>query len=159
VIHPVKVKRRESQGEGYVAIQAALLLSLAVAPSLERRHAARTPLKRAGTLLLLTGVAFGLWGGRSLGRNLTPLPVPKTGATLTESGAYRYARHPIYGGLLLAATGWSMRRQSVVALLLTAGLGALFMAKSRFEEVALTQRFAGYPAYRRRVHRFIPGVW
>ena len=152
-------KRRESRGEGYAAIQAALLLGLAVAPGLERRPAARTPLTRAGTLLLLTGAAFGLWGGRSLGRNLTPLPIPKAGATLTESGAYRYARHPIYGGLLLAATGWSLRRQSVVALLLTAALAALFMAKSRFEEEALTQRFAGYPAYQRRVRRFLPGVW
>jgi protein-S-isoprenylcysteine O-methyltransferase Ste14 len=159
VIHPVKVKRREAWGEGYVVVQAALLLGLAVVPGLERRPAARTLLTRAGTLLLLSGAAFGLWGGRSLGRNLTPLPISKTGATLTESRAYRYARHPIYGGLLLAATGWSLRRQSVVALLLTAALGALFMAKSHFEEVTLTQRFAGYPAYRRRVHRFLPGVW
>jgi protein-S-isoprenylcysteine O-methyltransferase Ste14 len=84
---------------------------------------------------------------------------PENGATRTESGAYRYARHPIYGGLLLAAAGWSLRRQSVTALLLTAGLGGLFMAKSRFEEAALTRRFAEYPAYRRRVRQFLPGVW
>ncbi len=142
-----------------MALQAALLLGLTVVPGLERRPAARTPPTRAGTLLLLTGAAFGLWGGHSLGRNLTPLPVPKTGATLTESGAYRYARHPIYGGLLLAVLGWSLRRQSVTALLLTAALGVLLMAKSRFEEVVLTQRFAGYSAYRRKVRRFLPGVW
>ena len=155
---------RESQGVAYVALQAALLLGIAAAPSFDRRPVTDTPLigrplTCVGTLLMLVGVVLGVWGGRSLGRNLTPLPTPRTEATLTETGAYRYARHPIYGGLLLAAAGWSLRRRSVAALLLTAGLGGLFMAKSRFEEAALTRRFPEYPAYRRRVHRFLPGVW
>ncbi len=153
-----RFRHRLSRGEGYVAVQAVLLLGIAVLPSLEARPSTRTG-RTLGAPLLLAGMGLSAWGARSLGRNLTPLPEPVAQATLVDTGAYGVARHPIYGGLLLMALGWTAYRFSRTALLLTAGLGALFEAKARHEERRLTERFPAYAGYRRQVSRFIPGVY
>lgn len=147
-----------SRGEGYVALQAVLMLGIVLLPGMQARHSlkARRPV---GLPLLLTGLGLTVWGARSLGRNLTPLPEPMPQTTLVESGAYGIARHPIYGGLLLMALGWATYQSSRGALLLTAGLGALFEAKARREERRLTERFPTYGAYQRRVRKFIPGMY
>jgi len=73
-------------------------------------------------------------------------------------GAYRLVRHPIYGGLILVALGWSLN-SSPLALVLTVTLALVLEAKSRLEESMLALRFPEYGAYRHRVRwRFVPGV-
>ena len=73
-------------------------------------------------------------------------------------GVYRRVRHPIYGGLILIAVGWSLI-SSPLALVFTFVLGLLLEVKSRLEESMLVQRFPEYDAYRDRVRwRFVPGV-
>ena len=145
-------------GQRYVAAQLLLLLGIAAAP-LGRRPAFGTPLTaRLGLGLMATGAALTVWGGGTLGRQLTALPEPVAGAELIETGAYHYVRHPIYGGLLLLALGWSVHRGSAPGLSLTAGLLALLQAKTRYEERALRARFPRYAGYARRVRRFFPGL-
>ena len=39
-------------------------------------------------------------GATGLGRGLTATPLPNAHAQLRTGGLYRYARHPIYSGLL-----------------------------------------------------------
>ena len=73
-------------------------------------------------------------------------------------GAYRLVRHPIYGGTLLVALGWSLL-SSPLALFPTSLLALLLELKSRHEESMLVARFPEYEAYRRRVRwRFVPGI-
>ncbi len=72
-----------------------------------------------------------LAGVVSLGSSLTPFPKPSERSTLRGRGAYRLVRHPIYGGLLLVALGWSLI-SSPLALVTTAFLAALLELKSRF---------------------------
>ena len=73
-------------------------------------------------------------------------------------GAYRIVRHPIYGGLILVALGWSLL-SSPIALAATAVLIALFELKAHLEESMLVARFPEYEMYRRRVRWwFVPGV-
>jgi protein-S-isoprenylcysteine O-methyltransferase Ste14 len=67
-------------------------------------------------------------------------------------------RHPIYGGVIVLALGWSLRRSPLV-LVPTALLAIVFELKSRREEVWLDERYPEYADYRAATrHRFIPWV-
>ncbi|MFM8945017.1 MAG: methyltransferase family protein, partial [Actinomycetota bacterium] len=69
------------------------------------------------------------------------------------------ARHPIYGGVLLLAKGWTLVR-GPLALFPLVALGIVLVLKSIREETFLVERYPDYPAYRERVRsRFLPGLW
>jgi protein-S-isoprenylcysteine O-methyltransferase Ste14 len=113
-----------------------------------------------GALLLVLGSLLLVAGALRLGASLTPLPAPRTGQELTTTGIYGLARHPMYGGGLLFALGWSTVFGSVLGLVLTAVLVAFVELKSRREEQWLAERHPGYADYRRRTRRrFIPYVY
>jgi protein-S-isoprenylcysteine O-methyltransferase Ste14 len=97
-----------------------------------------------------------LAGLGGLGRQLTPFPKPNRGATLVQSGAYGIARHPIYGGAILAVLGWSLLNGRWAGLVASALLAAFFDRKASREEQWLVGQFAEYPAYRKRVRKLIP---
>jgi len=94
-----------------------------------------------------------------LGRSFTPFPRPVDDGTLTTSGAYGLARHPIYTALILFAAGWAILWQSIAGALCAVILFAFFDLKSRREEAWLEEKYAGYPAYRARVKRFLPWIY
>lgn len=113
----------------------------------------------AGLAGVLAGAALSLAGSRALGSALTPLPRPRDDATFRDDGVYAFARHPIYGGVLLLALGVSLLT-SPLALIPTALLGFLFEGKRRREEAWLVQRYPEYGSYRSRVRRrFWPFLW
>ena len=78
---------------------------------------------------------------------------------LVETGAYRLARHPIYGGLILGALGWGLATASPVALGLAGVLVVFFDLKSRREEIWLVDQFDGYAEYRGRTPRLLPWIY
>src|ERR1700733_12990240 len=55
--------------------------------------------------LCATGIGFAIWARRHLGRNWSPGPIFKEDPELVTSGPYRFVRHPIYTGVLLALLG------------------------------------------------------
>ena len=113
-----------------------------------------------GAVLLLLGSLLLAAGGLRLGASLTPLPAPRTGTQLTTTGIYELARHPMYGGGLLFALGWSIVFGSVAGLVLTAVLVVFIELKSRREELWLAEHYPGYADYRRRTpRRFIPYLY
>ena len=89
---------------------------------------------------------------------MTPLPRPRAAGELVDTGVYSLVRHPIYGGLILAAFGWALSQASIVGAFLAAGLAAVLGLKSIREEAWLTDRYPTYPAYRDRTRRFFPGL-
>jgi len=112
----------------------------------------------AGVILTIAGASLLLAGIASLGGSLTPYPRPKDDASLREVGAYRFVRHPIYGGIVLLAFGWSCLT-SPLALVPAAVLAVFLDRKARREETWLVERYPDYPTYRDRVHwRFVPGI-
>lgn len=149
------------RGEGWVALQALLLIAATFAAVLGPPwpEAVRVVLLVVGALGLVGGVFLAVAGFRGLGPALTPFPRPTPGQTLREDGIYRSVRHPIYGGVLLLAAGltaWT----SPWALVPTAALALLFDRKRRREEAWLVEAYPGYEDYRRRVARvFWPHVW
>ena len=156
-------RRFGDRGEQYVVAQFALMIAVAVGPAQVRGW----PVVIAGWPLLdvvamglvAAGVGLLIAGGRGLGSNLSPLPHPKPGGTLVQTGVYRYVRHPIYGGLFLVAAGWSLRRGGGLVAVYTLCLVLVLAAKSRREEVWLTIQHPEYASYRRQTRRFIPFVW
>lgn len=142
-----------------MAIQLLLLTGIALLPLLRPARPPSHAVRGVGTALLGTGSALVTWSALRLGRNLTPLPMPRNGGHLVQTGPYALARHPLYGGLLLAAVGWATWRGHAAALGLSVLLAALFARKSRREETYLTERFPEYPAYQWRVRKFIPWVY
>jgi protein-S-isoprenylcysteine O-methyltransferase Ste14 len=113
----------------------------------------------AGTVLLVSGSLLAISGVMNLGRNLTPLPVPKNSATLVVTGAYRLVRHPIYSGLIFMAFGWGLWANSWLTIGYALLLLIFFGVKSRYEERLLEEKFPEYSSYRKRVKKLLPYIY
>ena len=114
----------------------------------------------SGALLLAVGVGLLVAGAIGLGSALTPFPAPRRQGELQTGGVYGLARHPMYGGGILIALGWSMIFATPFGLVLTILLAVFADLKSRREELWLEQQNAGYEDYKRRTkYRLIPFIW
>jgi protein-S-isoprenylcysteine O-methyltransferase Ste14 len=120
---------------------------------------ARLVTAAAGGVLIAGGALLAVRGARDLRTAFTPLPRPRAGAQLVDAGAYRLVRHPMYGGIVLAAIGWGLVTASLVAIGLALVLLLFFRLKSAREEAWLVEAYPGYDAYRRRTRRMIPLVY
>jgi protein-S-isoprenylcysteine O-methyltransferase Ste14 len=156
----MRIPRLGPRGEGWAVAQLALaaLILLAGIAGPGWSTSASTLRTIAGFGLGIAGLALFVAGVAGLGSSLTPFPRPAETSTLRMGGAYRLVRHPIYGGSMLVALGWSLL-SSPLAVLVAVCVVALFELKSRLEESLLLSRFPEYEAYMRRVRwRFVPGV-
>ena len=149
------------RGEGWFLIQVAILAAIAVAGL---AGPAWSGLPRAaglvlGAALVGSGGLLVVRGVVDLGGNLTPFPRPRPGGGLVDTGAYRLVRHPIYGGLILAALGWGLATASPGALAGSVVLAGFLDLKSRREETWLAAQLEGYDAYRSRTRRLLPWLY
>ena len=114
----------------------------------------------AACAVMIAGVSLLIAGGASLGqRNLTPLPYPREGGQLVDTGAYSLVRHPMYGGGVIFAFGWTMWVRGPLTLVYTLALLGFVDVKSRREERWLRAKFPGYAAYQARVRKLIPFLY
>jgi protein-S-isoprenylcysteine O-methyltransferase Ste14 len=113
-----------------------------------------------GVLLVLAGLAFAIWARWHLGRNWSSTVAVKQDHTLIQSGPYRWIRHPIYSGMVLALFGTALAIGEPRGFL-GAGLILLgFVIKLLGEEARMRDTFPlAYDAYCRRTARLIPGVF
>jgi protein-S-isoprenylcysteine O-methyltransferase Ste14 len=145
-----------------VALQMSLLAVIALVGVLGRggwEGHAQVAVAVVGALLLLGGLVLAAMALTGLGSALTAMPAPLKGQTLRADGVYAVVRHPIYGGLILMALGFSLQT-TPWALAPTAALAVVLDLKRRVEEDFLTATYRGYPAYRQTVRKaLIPYVW
>jgi protein-S-isoprenylcysteine O-methyltransferase Ste14 len=152
------------RGEGWVIGQF-VLIGLVVLLSLPYLAgiAPQSPMRWVAVATGIVELVIAGWavasGFRALGPSLTPLPRPHDSAEMVEQGIYRRIRHPIYGGLILAAIGWSTLTGSPPAFVAAIALGLFMDAKARREEAWLSDRYPDYAAYRARTRRFLPGIY
>jgi protein-S-isoprenylcysteine O-methyltransferase Ste14 len=110
-----------------------------------------------GAALTLAGLLFTVWARVELGRNWSGIVTVKEGHELITGGPYRFVRHPIYTGLLLAFIGWAIGRvewRGVLAVVLV--LAALWR-KLRIEEAWMREQFGdAYLSYSERVAVLVP---
>ena len=79
---------------------------------------------------------------------------------IIDSGIYGYTRNPMYLGHLIFMLGLAITFWSWAALLLLAFHIVWFDRRVREDEVRLEERFGGaYTDYKRRVKRWIPGIY
>lgn len=151
------------RGEVYVVVQLILFALVATGPLQASwplvSVVLREPALWTGGLFIVLGVTLAVVSVIVLGRNLSPLPHPKAGASLVESGPYRLVRHPIYTGLILAAVGWALFTNTFTTFAYALALAVLFDVKSRREERALRKQFSEYAAYQGRTKRLIPFIY
>lgn len=147
-------------GRTLVGLQATLFVALAVGPWLGTPAVPLGPAWGSlGGALMLLGATVVIAAAVRLGPRLSPFPRPRPGHDLVTDGVYRLVRHPIYGGVLLAAVGWTLLRPAVATLAVTLLLWLLLEAKSRYEERSLRCVHPAYDAYRRGTRRFVPFLY
>lgn len=112
-----------------------------------------------GGVLMTVGGVLLVAGLVRLGRGLTPLPYPKDGTELVQTGPFALVRHPMYGGGLVLAVGWALLVQGWLTLGYVVALFVFLDMKSRREEEWLAERFPTYAAYQRRVRKLIPFLY
>jgi protein-S-isoprenylcysteine O-methyltransferase Ste14 len=138
-----------------VAGQGVLLVLLIVVPG-RGGWAVPGVLAVVSGVIAAAGLGIVLVAGTALGRGLTATPLPNAHAQLRTTGLYRFVRHPIYSGLLLASAAFTVGTGSVTRLAVLVLLVLLLTMKARWEEVRLARRFDGYAAYAARTPRFVP---
>jgi protein-S-isoprenylcysteine O-methyltransferase Ste14 len=112
----------------------------------------------AGFALFLLGLALAVWARVFLGGNWGTPMSEKVDGTLVTSGPYRYVRHPIYSGLILAMVGTALA-VATYWLVATAVVGAYFVYSATVEERTMTRLFPNtYPAYKHATHMLIPFI-
>jgi protein-S-isoprenylcysteine O-methyltransferase Ste14 len=117
-----------------------------------------TALQVVGSILLVAGLGLAVWARVHLGRNWGMPMTRKDEPELVTSGPYRFVRHPIYSGILLAILGTSLAT-NLYWLLAFAVLGAYFTYSAKVEEGLMVSAFPGtYPGYIARTKMLIPFV-
>jgi len=146
------------RGEGWVALQVALLAAVAAAALLgpDWPEAAAGILVAAGAVLGAAGTLLLVVSARALGRALTPFPRPRARSALAARGPYRIVRHPMYSAGLLFCTGVSLA-SSWLALVPTVLLFVVWALKAAVEERFLLETVPGYTQYTERTRfRLVP---
>jgi protein-S-isoprenylcysteine O-methyltransferase Ste14 len=112
----------------------------------------------AGALVFASGLTFAVWARVCLGTNWGTPMTEKSEPELVTSGPYRFVRHPIYTGILLAQLGTALSN-NLYWLVAVVVFGAYFLHSARVEEKLLTASFPdAYPRYRQRTKMLIPFV-
>jgi protein-S-isoprenylcysteine O-methyltransferase Ste14 len=110
-----------------------------------------------GAVVCIFGLLVTIWSRWTLGGNWSSEVAFKKGHELVKTGPYRFARHPIYTGLLLMCLG-----TAIVVGQFHSWLGFLLLCigvwiKLKQEETLLLQHFPDeYPAYRKQVKALVP---
>ncbi|HWC36833.1 MAG TPA: isoprenylcysteine carboxylmethyltransferase family protein [Mycobacteriales bacterium] len=142
------------------------LIIIALAVALSRLGAFRHHEANAGPLrggvgiaLFAVGLATAVWARLHIGRNWGTPMTQKDDPELVTSGPYRFVRHPIYSGILLAGVGTAVAL-GWVWLVVVAIAGVYFGYAATVEEKFLTERFPDtYPAYQRSSKMLLPFVF
>lgn len=113
----------------------------------------------SGALLTVLGVAFACWARYVLGRNWSSVVQVKQDHQLIQSGPYRWVRHPIYTGLLLAFLGTGIAIGEWRGAITVVIVAASFWFKLRLEERWMRENFgAAYDQYMQHTKALIPGL-
>jgi protein-S-isoprenylcysteine O-methyltransferase Ste14 len=112
-----------------------------------------------GAALVAAGLAFSVAARITLGGNWSGTVTLKQDHTLTRDGPYRFVRHPIYTGILLAVLGSAITLGEWRGLLALALTLAAFLRKIGIEERFLCDQFGdAYTRYRQEVAALVPFV-
>ena len=114
----------------------------------------------AGAAITVVGLALTVWARQGLGANWSATVAVKQDHELVLTGPYRYVRHPIYSGLLLAFVGAALARGDWRGMLAVPIAGLALRRKWRLEERFMVETFgAAYSDYAARTPPVIPRIF
>jgi protein-S-isoprenylcysteine O-methyltransferase Ste14 len=112
-----------------------------------------------GVVITVAGLGVAIWARAFLGRNWSSTVTIKVEHELITNGPYRWVRHPIYSGMILALLGTALARDQVRGCLAVVLLYAGFKIKSGIEERFMLNTFgAEYESYSRNTGAIFPRV-
>lgn len=110
-----------------------------------------------GVAIAVVGFAFAIWARSHIGRNWSSAVTAKVQHELIRSGPYRWVRHPIYSGLLLAILGTVLVQNHMRGLVALVLVYAGWKIKSRLEEQMMVSTFGDqYVAYAKSTGALFP---
>ena len=109
-------------------------------------------------VVTMCGLAFTWWARIVLGRLWSSGVTRKVDHEVIVAGPYRFVRHPIYSGIILAVLATAVVQGTESALLGAALIVLGTFMKARVEESFLRRELGEdrYDAYARRVPMFVP---
>jgi protein-S-isoprenylcysteine O-methyltransferase Ste14 len=107
-------------------------------------------------VLLAMGVVILGLSFLALGKSLTAHPIPAKQGELVTDGLYRFARHPIYTGVLAIGLAMALSGGLSPHMLFFIALVVLLNYKASFEEQLLRARYVHYASYAEKTGRFLP---
>jgi len=119
------------------------------------------PLRLIGSVLMLLGAGFNIWGRLYLKGNWSDHVRIYQDQTLISTGPYKIVRHPLYASLIWLFIGASMSYYNVFAAIETILIFVPAMTyRAILEEKALTEKFGNqYINYKQNTGLFFPKVW
>ncbi len=113
-----------------------------------------------GVAPLVAGLAFTVWARVHLGRNWSGIVTLKQGHELVRSGPYRWVRHPIYTGLIIAFLGTAVAYNALRCFVGVALIAASFVRKLHVEERFMRAQFGEeYSRYAASTAALLPLVY
>ncbi|HEX3373551.1 MAG TPA: isoprenylcysteine carboxylmethyltransferase family protein [Edaphobacter sp.] len=115
------------------------------------------PIALAGLGLAICGIGLSIWARLIIGEYWSSFPSLKQNHRLIMTGPYRFVRHPIYTGLLLAFLGSALQYGLVRSFLAVLTCAVGLYLKVTAEEEFMVQRFGeAYLRYCRKVSALVP---
>ena len=133
------------------------------ASDLVRQHGSLYVLSRqsiVGIALFVIGYTILLVAHITLWRFCSSTLVIKEDHRLITHGVYRFTRHPIYLGTIMATIGLSVYASSLYGFIAMLAQFPIFLNRIRIEERLLTEEFGDeYRAYKKAVSKMIPFIY
>jgi protein-S-isoprenylcysteine O-methyltransferase Ste14 len=112
----------------------------------------------ASLVLYIAGFALAIWARRRLGRNWGMPMSLRQGHELVTTGPYRYVRHPIYTGILLAMLGSALAAGGLwLVIFIYIGIYSVYSARTE-EQLMMREFPEQYAQYKRRTKALVPFV-
>ncbi|MGH7687881.1 MAG: methyltransferase family protein [Candidatus Dormibacteria bacterium] len=114
------------------------------------------PAQALGIALFVAGLGLAVWARLYIGSNWGMPMSHKIDPELVTTGPYRFVRHPIYSGVILAMIGTGLA-VGLYWLIVAVAIAVYFIYSATVEERNLEQLFPKtYPAYRRGTKMLLP---
>lgn len=135
-----------------------LLIAMMVSPVndlLSSRSAALV-----GALLIFDAICIAVWARLSMSRGtFRVMPEPASAAQLTQSGPYRWVRHPMYSAVILAALGAAISHATLWHMFIFLLLIVVLLLKIHREEQYLLLAYDNYANYKTNTKALIPFIY
>ena len=113
-----------------------------------------------GMALLVIGLTIALVAHFTLRRSYSSTLVIRKDHQLITHGIYRYVRHPVYLGVIIAVIGLPVFASSLYGLLIILALIPIILNRIRMEERLLTEEFGDvYRDYQETTSKLVPFIY